>query len=143
MTCNLANQHRKRYCNSIFYWEHIAVAVNIMFMFHHIHVIFKFREFGAAASNAEVTDADSICQCLFCATFLDVCITSPYWWVHKCRCRHHHCHWCGPQNNVCHFAHCFYMRLCCFDKNLGKVDDILYAFKKSTYLKFSNLIGLL
>jgi hypothetical protein len=24
---------------------------NIQFMFHHIHVTFKFREFGAAASN--------------------------------------------------------------------------------------------
>ncbi len=24
---------------------------NILFMFHHIHVTFKFREFGAAASN--------------------------------------------------------------------------------------------
>ena len=28
ITCNLANQHRKRYCNSVFYWEHVAVAVN-------------------------------------------------------------------------------------------------------------------
>jgi hypothetical protein len=28
---------------------------NIMFMFHHIHVTFKFREFGAAASNRQVS----------------------------------------------------------------------------------------
>jgi hypothetical protein len=31
ITCNLANQHRKRYCNSVFYWEHVAVAVNSIF----------------------------------------------------------------------------------------------------------------
>jgi hypothetical protein len=24
---------------------------NVLFMFHHIHVTFKFREFGAAASD--------------------------------------------------------------------------------------------
>jgi hypothetical protein len=29
---------------------------NILFMFHHIHVTFKFREFGAAASNPIVSN---------------------------------------------------------------------------------------
>jgi hypothetical protein len=36
----------------MFYHIHgIFKFMNILFMFHHIHVTFKFREFGAAASN--------------------------------------------------------------------------------------------
>jgi hypothetical protein len=27
---------------------------NILFMFHHLHGTFKFREFGAAASNMQI-----------------------------------------------------------------------------------------
>jgi hypothetical protein len=35
----------------ITYMGHLNLG-NIMFMFHHIHGTFKFREFGAAASNS-------------------------------------------------------------------------------------------
>ncbi len=37
-------------CMFITYMGHLNLQ-SILFMFHHIHVIFKFREFGAAASN--------------------------------------------------------------------------------------------
>jgi hypothetical protein len=33
---------------------------NILFMFHHIHVTFKFREFGAAASNNDALFNETI-----------------------------------------------------------------------------------
>ncbi len=48
---------KKRICCLCFitYMGHLNLG-NILFMFHHIYGTFKFREFGAAASN----DDDSI-----------------------------------------------------------------------------------
>jgi hypothetical protein len=37
----------------ITYMGHLNLR-NILFMFHHIHGTFKFREFGAAASNCDL-----------------------------------------------------------------------------------------
>ncbi len=57
----------------ITYMGHLNLR-NILFMFHHIHVTFKFRDFGAAASNSWVWKSleDSLPK-LYCVTWRGLC----------------------------------------------------------------------
>ncbi len=118
-TCHQKLIGHHQYCPQ----HHVQLPIannlhKLMVCHHHIQEYMSDYLYLLVMAYAEVTAADYICHCSFCKTFIDIRISSPYWGVYICKRRHYNCHCCRPQNNVCHFAHCFYNHLCCFDKTL-------------------------